>query len=100
MLLKERYFKYKEIAQGVSAVVQYVKNLTEVAWVAVEAWVQSPAQHSGLIGSRTAAVQTVTVARTQSLAWELPYAVGVAIKKRKDPKAVKKKLNNVQYFPL
>ena len=33
---------------GVPTVVQWIKNLTAVAQVAVEAWVQSLAWHSGL----------------------------------------------------
>ena len=36
--------------KGVPAVVQLVKNMTAAAWVAVEAWVQSLAWHSGLKG--------------------------------------------------
>ena len=45
------------------------------AWVTAEAWVQSLAQCSGL--------GPPVVARIQSLGWELPYAVGVAIEKAK-----------------
>ena len=38
-----------EIARpGVPALVQWVKNLTAVAWVSAEVWVQSPAWRSGL----------------------------------------------------
>ena len=33
---------------AVPAMVQWVKNLTAVAWLAVDAQVQSPAGHSGL----------------------------------------------------
>ena len=33
---------------GVSAVAQWVKNLTAVAWVAEEAWVRSLARHREL----------------------------------------------------
>ena len=33
---------------GVPSVAQCMKNLTAVAWVAVEVWVLSPARHSGL----------------------------------------------------
>ena len=40
----------------VPAVGQWVKNQTVVAWVAVEARVQSPVQCSGLKGSSVAAV--------------------------------------------
>ena len=52
---------------------QWVKNLPAAAWVTVEAWVPSPAWSSGLKFS--------AVAQIQSLAWELPYAAGVAVKK-------------------
>jgi len=37
-----------EVGVVVPAVAQWVENLTAVAWVAVEAWVRSPARHSGL----------------------------------------------------
>ena len=52
--------------------VQWVKNLTAAAWVAAEAWIL--ALCSGLKDPEevTASVQI------QSLAWELPYAVGTA----------------------
>ena len=62
--------------------VQWVKNPTEVALVAVEARVQFLAQW--VKGCSIAAA----VARIQSLAWELPYAAGTAIK------------NNNKEFPL
>ena len=58
---------------------QWVKSLTAVAWVTAEAWVQAPAGRSWLKGS-----SVVTAAFwTQSLAQELPYATGAAIKKNK-----------------
>ena len=38
----------KIINAGVPTMVQWVKNLTAVAQVALEVWVWSPAQHSGL----------------------------------------------------
>ena len=41
------FLKEKKVL-GVPAVVQWVKNLTAVAQVAVETQVQSPAQHCGL----------------------------------------------------
>ena len=63
MAFKNRYL-------GVPSVVRWIKNSTTVAWVAVEAQVLS------LLG----AVQAADAARIQSLAWELPYAVGEAIK--------------------
>ena len=40
----------KNTVEGVSAVVQWVKNPTAVARVAAKAQVRSPAQHSGLKG--------------------------------------------------
>ena len=59
---------------------QWVKDPTAAAWVAAEAWVQSPTGCSELrtrychccgIGQAAALIQ--------SLAWELAYAAGVAI---------------------
>ena len=63
----------------------WVKNPTSVAWVTEKARVQSPARHS-VEGSSTdccsCSVGYVTaVTQIQSLAWEFPHAVGVAIKK-------------------
>ena len=57
---------------------QWAKSLIAVARVAVEVQVQFPAWRRGLkdLASPTA------VAGIQSLAQELPYAVGVAIKKK------------------
>ena len=53
---------------------QWVQNSTAAAWVAAEVGVRSLAQRSGL----------KDVAWIHSLAWELPYAMGVDIKgKRK-----------------
>jgi len=56
-----------------------------VAQVAAEAQVQSPVWHSGLkfpvlpqLWHRPAAAAWI-----QSLAWKLPYALGVAIKKKR-----------------
>ena len=45
----------KSPSEGVPTVVQYIKNPTAVAQVAVEAQIQSLAQHSGLKGSSLAA---------------------------------------------
>ena len=61
-------FPYESISGA-----QWVKNLTAVAWVTAEAWVQSPVLCSGLKDS-------ALLAQIQSLAWELPYALGTAIK--------------------
>ena len=47
---------------------QWVKNWTAAAWVTAEVQVRSPAEVSA-------------VAWIHSLTWELPYAVGMAIKK-------------------
>ena len=41
-------FRFRRKTYGVPAVVQWVKDLTETAWVAVEAWVRYLAWHSGL----------------------------------------------------
>ena len=59
--------------------VQWVKNPAAAVWVAVEAWIQSPwIQAQWGKGSSIAAA----MAQTQSLAWERPYAVGAAIRKK------------------
>lgn len=60
--------------------VQWVKNPTVATWVAAQAQVLSPARHKG---SGIAVTYVAGVAGTQSLARELPYAVGVAIIKKK-----------------
>ena len=53
----------------VPAVVQWVKNPTAVAQITAKVWVWSLA----------AAEWVAAVAQIQSLAWEFPYATGVAI---------------------
>ena len=58
---------------------QWVKNLTTVAQVSVELKAQFVKGSS----IATAVMKVTAVARIQSLPWELPYAVCVAIKKRK-----------------
>ena len=45
----------KNFVLGVPAVAQWVKNPTAVAWGAVEVWIQSLVQYSGLKGSGVAA---------------------------------------------
>ena len=62
-----------------------VKNLTAAAWVAEEAQVQSPTLYGGLKGSVivVTVVQVAAAAPIQSLAWELPYATGAAMKTNK-----------------
>ena len=66
----------------------WVKDLTAVAWVAVEAQVRSPAWYSGLKDPGLPSEAQVTAAAwIQSLAQELPYAVSAAIKKKKRMKA-------------
>ena len=59
-----------------SHMVQWVKNPASAALVPVEVRVQSPAPEQWVKGSGVAAA----VAQIQSLAQELPYAAGVAIK--------------------
>ena len=67
---------------GIPAVAQRVKSPTAVTLVSAEAWVQSPTWHSGL--KEPALLQlwhrSATAVQIQSLAQQLPYAVGVAIK--------------------
>ena len=60
---------------------QWVENPTAAAQVTVEGWVLFLAQRSGL--KDLVLPQVKTVAQIQSLAWERPYAVGVAIKNYK-----------------
>ena len=55
---------------------QYVKNASAMAWVTVEAQIGSPTQQQKVKGSGVAAA----VASIQSLAQQLPYATGAAIK--------------------
>ena len=58
-----------------------VKNPTAAAWVAVKAWVQSLAWHGGLRIPHCHSCCVVTAdAQIQSLAQELPFAVGTAQK--------------------
>ena len=72
---------------------QWVKNLTAVALVAAEAWVQSPTQCSGLkIQHCHSCVVGHSCSLDSLLARELPYALSVAIKKkRKKEKRILKK---------
>ena len=65
---------------GVTAVAQWVKNLSTTAQVAAEAWVQSLAWRSGL--KDLVLSQLRLEARVHFLAWELAYASGAAIKKK------------------
>ena len=71
--------------RGVPTVIQWVKNMTAAAWVAVEAPFQSQAQHSGLNDPALPQQQhrLAAAAQNQSQAWEFPYAMGVAIKEKK-----------------
>ena len=64
----------------VPAVVQWVKNPTAVAQVAVEAWLSSLTQHSCVKSSGivAAAEQGAAEAWTDSLAQEILYGTGVA----------------------
>ena len=61
--------------------VQWVKNPTAVVEVVAELCVCSSAQHSGLKGVKS--IVATAAARIQSLAWELPYAMAAAKKKKK-----------------
>ena len=64
---------------------QWVKNLTAVAHVTAEVQVRSPAQHSGLRirHCHSCGVGQQLRLQIQSLARELLYVMGVAIKKEK-----------------
>lgn len=77
-----QHVKKKNKTPRVPTVTQWVKNLTTVAWVPEEAWARS--WRSGLkhpvllqLPCRSAAV-----AQIQCLACELPFAMGMAIKKK------------------
>ena len=48
MCLILKIYWFKKVDLGVSAVAQWVKNLTEAAQVTMKVWVKSPAQHSGV----------------------------------------------------
>ena len=63
--------------------VQWGRNVTTAAQVTVEAWVPPPAQMQWVKGSSIAAAVTYTTNMVWilSLALELPYAMGVAVKK-------------------
>ena len=64
---------------------QWTKNLTAVAWATVEVWIQSLAWHMGLRAFRVA----TAVIQIQSPAWELLYAIGEAMKQKKNQKTKK-----------
>ena len=65
--------------QGVPTVVQWLKNLTVVPWLASESQVRSVGWHSVLKMQHRSA----GAAQIQSLAWKLPYAMGTANKLKK-----------------
>ena len=48
-----------------------------MTWVAVEVWVPSPGDAVG-----EGSVVAVTMAQIQSLAWEIPYALGATLKRK------------------
>ena len=65
---------------------QWVKNMTAATQVSSEVWVRSPLWHSTLknpLFLQLQLTQVEAMARIQSLAWELPYAAAIAIKKIK-----------------
>ena len=72
----------KHVSTGVPAMVQWVKNPTAAAWVTAEVRVQSLGWRSRLKDPALlrAVAWAADVACIQSLAWELPYAAGVALK--------------------
>ena len=66
---------------------QWVKNPTAVAQITVEVQVQSLAQHSGLSIQHCFSCDVgCSFAQIQPLAQELPYAMGVAKKKKEERK--------------
>ena len=94
------------ITQEVPAVAQWVKNLTARPQVFMEAQVWSLAWASGL---KDMALRQMwyrcTCTQIQSLAQELPYAMGVAIKKKKKydnskGKQTKKNWRTQKFFEL
>ena len=81
--------RFKVVQVENLAVVQWVKNLTAVAWATVEVqWIKGS-------GIATAVVQVAAAARIQSLAWELPHAASAAINKKRKIVQVKKKNNKI-----
>jgi len=66
-------------------VARWVKNPSAEAQVTLEAW--SPSRCSGLRDLMLLQLwcrsESIRSGQVQSLAWELPYAVGVATKKKK-----------------
>ena len=74
---------------GVPVVAQWVKNPAAVAQVSVDVQVQSSAQCSGLKDP-----ELPVAAWVQSLVWEVPYAVGAAIKNTNNNNNKTPKLNS------
>ena len=64
----------------------WVRNPTTAVWVTVKALVQSPAQRNELKDPVLSQLQRKSQAWIQSLAQELPYALGVTIKLKKKKK--------------
>ena len=81
---------------------QWVKNLTAATSVTARGVGSAPglAQQVKGSGVATAASWVTAVARIQFLAWELPYAVGAAIKKKKKLSKNPKKTQKQKAFPL
>ena len=70
---------------------QWAKNPTALAWVTAETQVWSLAWHRGLNDPVLPQLQQfAAVAQIRSLAQELPYATGAAIKKEKRRKEKKR----------
>ena len=67
---------------GVPTVVQLVKNLTAVAQVAVEVWLQTLAHHSGLKFPEEVTAES----QNQSLAQKPPCVMGADIRFKKKKK--------------
>ena len=70
---------FQRFFPGVPTVVQWVKNPTSVAQVAVPVWVAPPAPVQWVAGSTAAA-------QIQSLAFKLPHSMDVDIRKKKKKK--------------
>ena len=79
------YQRYYRENTGVLAVAQWVKNPTAATRVTAEVKVQFLTRYSALKDSALLQLQhrSAAAAWIQSLAWELPYAAGVAIKRER-----------------
>ena len=70
--------------QGVPALVRWVKNLWQLGWLWRHGFDPGLVQWDERVGIAVAMTYVAASAQMQSLAWKLPYAVGMAIKKKKE----------------